>query len=105
MNTYQAVTKNAVKTAAQACIASCQKLTVQVERLKANLLNELKERFTVPEQWFRLAVEEAEALAWQTDYPHLLFPTLATEKVQAVADWNARQQFIRQKNSLATLSH
>lgn len=105
MNTYQGVTKNAVKTAAQACIASCQKLTAQGERLKASLLNELKESFSVPEQWFRLAVEEAEALAWQTEYPHLLFPTLATEKVQAVADWNTRQQFIRQKNSLATLSH
>jgi hypothetical protein len=105
MNTYQGVTKNAVKTAAQACIASCQKLTAQIQRARANLLHELKGRFSLPEQWFRLAVEEAEALAWQTDYPHLLFPTLATEKVQAVADWNARQQFIRQKNSLATLSH
>lgn len=105
MNTYQGATKNAVKTAARACIASCQKLTAQFERLKANLLDDLKSRLAMPEHWFRLAVEEAEALAWQTEYPHLLFPTLATEKVQAVADWNTRQQFIRQKNSLATLSH
>jgi hypothetical protein len=34
----------------------------------------------------------------------LLFPALSMEKVQAMADWNARQQFIRQKNSAATLS-
>ena len=40
---------------------------------------------------------EAEALAWQTGYPHLFFPALATEKVQAAAGWNARQQFIRQQ--------
>jgi len=94
-----------VKTAARACIASCQKLTAQVERLKTSLLTELKGSLAMPEQWFRLAVEEAEALAWQTDYPHLLFPTLATEKVQAVADWNARQQLIRRKNYVPALSH
>ncbi|HEX9048659.1 MAG TPA: hypothetical protein VF988_16655 [Verrucomicrobiae bacterium] len=104
MNT-QGATKNAVKTAARACLNSCQKLTAQLERLKAGLLDELKGRLAMPENWFRLAVEEAEALAWQTGYPHLLFPALATEKVQAVADWNARQQFIRRRNSSATLSH
>jgi len=105
MNSYQEVTKNAVKTAAQACIVSCQKIKTQFERVKANVLNELTDRLSLPEHWFRLAVEEAEALAWQTDYPHLLFPTLAMEKVQAMADWDARQQFIRQKNSAAILSH
>jgi len=43
----------------------------------------------------RLALNEAEALAWQTDYPHLVFPTLAMEKAQGLAAWNQRQRAIR----------
>jgi hypothetical protein len=42
----------------------------------------------------RLALNEAEALAWQTLYPHLVFPDLAAEKVRGVAAWNSRQQLI-----------
>ena len=36
----------------------------------------------------------ADALAWQTDYPHLLFPVLATEKIQNAANWKRRQQVL-----------
>jgi hypothetical protein len=39
-----------------------------------------------------LAMNEAEALAWQTDFPQLFFPTLAAEKAGAVAGWHARQR-------------
>jgi hypothetical protein len=42
----------------------------------------------------RLAVNEAEALAYETDYPHLVFPALAEEKAQQVAAWETRQQVI-----------
>jgi hypothetical protein len=34
-------------------------------------------------------------MAWQTAYPHLLFPTLAAEKARAVADWAGHQKSIR----------
>jgi hypothetical protein len=80
------------KTVAHACIASCQKLAAQIERTKGNLLAEFREQFQVPEQLFRQALGEAEALAWQTGYPQLVFPALAMEKVQAVATWQRRQQ-------------
>jgi hypothetical protein len=40
-------------------------------------------------------LNEAEALAWQTDYPQLFFPTLAMEKVQAVVSRRPRQQFVQ----------
>jgi len=33
------------------------------------------------------ALNEAEAAAWQTMFPHLVFPALATEKVQAAIAW------------------
>ena len=99
MKTNQGVGQNAVKTAAKVCIESCQQLAAQFERAKGNLLAELRETLEVPEKLFRLALNEAEALAWESGYPHLVFPVLATEKVQATAQWNARQQFLRQKNS------
>lgn len=97
--------KNIIEAGANACVASCQKLAAQIERIKENLLAELQGTLDAPERLFRLAVSEAEALAWQTGYPHLLFPALATEKIQAVAGWSARQQFIRQKNSVRAMSN
>ena len=104
MNTKQGAETNAVQAITNACIASCQKLAAQFERAKRNLLADLLGTLDVPEKLFRLALGEAEALAWQTDYPELVFPLLATEKVQAAAAWNTRQQFLHQKKSLRTLS-
>ena len=43
----------------------------------------------------RLALTEAEALAWQTDFPHLFFPALAAEKAQAAVAWHQRQRAVR----------
>ncbi len=42
-------------------------------------------------QLVRLALNEAEVLALQTAFPHLVFPALAQEKVAAVAAWHQRQ--------------
>src|SRR5687767_14176476 len=43
----------------------------------------------------RLALNEAEALAWQTEFPHLVFPELAREKAQAALVWHERQRSLR----------
>lgn len=43
----------------------------------------------------RLALNEAEAIAWQSGFPHLVFPSLAEEKVRAVANWSRRQRLLR----------
>jgi len=43
----------------------------------------------------RLALNEAEALAWQTEFPHLMFPELAREKAQAAVAWHQRQRALR----------
>ena len=58
-----------------------------------------REKLTVREHLVHLAVNEAEALAWQTGFPHLFFPALATEKLQEVATWGARQQSLRRNES------
>jgi hypothetical protein len=48
----------------------------------------------VPAQLLRLALNEAEALAWDASFPHLWFPLLAEEKAQEVAAWHAHQSAI-----------
>ena len=100
MNTNQETKENtaARSTFASACIARCRKLVAQIEKTKDAILGEFKQRFAGSEHLFRLALNEAEALSWQTEFPQLVFPSLALEKAQAVAAWQARQ------SSLAHLS-
>ena len=50
----------------------------------------------------RQALNEAEAIAWQTGFPQLVFPSLALEKARAVATWENRQQAMRQRSSRGT---
>jgi hypothetical protein len=82
-------------TLATICWRSCRKLIAQIQHAKYAILAEFRQTFKAPEQMLRLALNEAEALAWQTAYPHLVFPMLATEKAQAVANWSAHQESIR----------
>ena len=46
------------------------------------------------EHVLKSAINEAEALAWQTPYPHLFFPELAREKALAVQQWATHQRAI-----------
>src|SRR5213593_1183364 len=80
---------------AAACLTSCRKLLAQVQKTKAAISAEFRDVFGASEPLLHLALNEAEALAWQTEYPYLVFPALATEKAQAVANWQARQRSIR----------
>ena len=79
---------SALKTA---CLASCKKILAQVRAARANIFAESRAALKGQERILKLALNEAEALAWQTVYPHLLFPALAAEKIQAVARWNQHQ--------------
>lgn len=83
------------QTLADRCLQSCKKLLTGVKLVRNRIVNEFHETFESHEQLVQLALNEAEALAWQTAYPHLLFPTLAVEKVQAVAAWQRRQQSLQ----------
>ncbi len=86
-----------------ACLASCQKILTQVAKVRASVFAESFKALKKHGHLLRLALNEAEATAWQTNYPHLVFPTLATEKVQAVIAWNERQQSIRRNSSMIEL--
>ena len=85
------------------CLASCQKLIAQIKETKDRILAEFQERYETHEQLLRLALNEAEALAWQTAYPQLVFPDLAVEKAQAVAAWSSHQRSIRRANPALSL--
>ena len=71
---------------------SGKKLLAGIEKQKKTIAAEFRDIVELNQKSFQLALNEAEALAWQTDYPQLFFPTLALEKVQAVATWRTRQQ-------------
>jgi len=87
----------------KACAACCRKALSLIENVKTTVFDEFKDALGSHQQMLRLALNEAEALAWQTAYPQLVFATLATEKAQAVAKWNAHQE--RVANNLAAERH
>jgi hypothetical protein len=78
----------------RACLATCEELLNQIENARQAVVTEFKETVQTHDRVFQLAMKEAEALAWQTDYPHLVFPMLAAEKAQAVANWQQHQQAV-----------
>jgi len=81
------------------CLDSCRKVVDRIEQVKQAVLDEFRDTMDAHNQMVRLAVNEAEALAWETEYPHLVFPTLAHEKAEQVTSWAARQREIRRSQS------
>jgi hypothetical protein len=100
MNTTTENTNNAKQTFTNRCLQSCKVLLAEIEQAKNMIVNDFHETLDMHGSLFRLALNEAEALAWQTDYPHLVYPTLAMERVQAVAAWRRRQQHTQQAHSV-----
>ncbi len=78
----------------------------KLNQLKARLVRELKAELApaLPFSSVAHAVNEAYALASLTAHPHLLFPALAEEKVQAAILWQERQRRILDGQSLAFAS-
>jgi hypothetical protein len=73
----------------------CRKVVTLIAQARAGILADFQAGMRGYEHLLELAVNEAEALAWQTDHPHLVFPSLAMEKAQNVAQWQLRQRFVR----------
>jgi hypothetical protein len=81
------------------CVASCRKLLQGIEHAKTRIVAEFQARLAGQEHLLELAINEAEALAWESGFPQLLFPTLALEKAHAVAAWQARQDDLRRRSA------
>ena len=80
------------------CLRSCRKILAQIRKANETILAEARRTLDTSERRVQLALNEAGALAWQTEYPHLVFPALAAEKVPAVADWNRHQRSVWEAN-------
>jgi hypothetical protein len=86
------------------CLRSCRKILAEIRKAKDAIFAEARGELKARERMLRLALNEAEALAWQTEYPHLVFPALATENVHAVAEWNRHQRSVLQTEPLFALA-
>src|SRR5438067_1049220 len=78
-----------------ACLTLCRKIVQQIESVRNSIVAEYQGLFGGQEHILRLTLNEAEALAWATDFPQLVFPVLATEKVTALAEWQRRQRTLK----------
>ncbi len=85
-------------------LGACQRVLAAIEQAKESVKAQFASLRKDHEHMLQLALNEAEAMAWQTTYPHLLFPALAMEKVQAVNTWAVRQIAVRNGRSLAALA-
>jgi hypothetical protein len=88
--------RNRAKRTARAVAAERRELAVQFTNIKNGLAREFGTALGGHGQLLKSALNEAEALAWQTGYPHLFFPVLAEEKALSVNRWAARQRRVRQ---------
>lgn len=76
-------------------VGLAQPRDARLQRLRESVENEFAPLRAARGQLVKLALNEAEALALQTAYPHLVFPALAQEKVSAVALWHQRQAAVQ----------
>lgn len=80
---------------AKVCLGTCSKIVAGIRKTKNALFREFRDSYHAQEHLLRLALNEAEALAWETGVPQLVFPTLAAEKAEATVAWQKRQGEIR----------
>jgi hypothetical protein len=83
------VTRNSLTTF---CTDCARKLAAEIKRTKQELAAQFRKSFTGNERMLRLVLNEAEALAFLTEYPQLVFPSLALEKVEGAVAWQKHQQ-------------
>lgn len=84
--------------------ATTRRLASELRRLKAELAAKWTAARPRDAQRFRLALNEAEALAWQTPFPHLFFPALAREKAQHLLAWHERQAALRRRTAVISFA-
>ena len=80
---------------ARTWVSANQTVRRALSRSKEAVLNEYAHRVEEHARLLRLALNEAEALAWQTDFPHLFFHALAAEKAETAVSWHQRQRAVR----------
>lgn len=100
---YNAITKcRPVPASAHGFFAACfhcyRRAVRGIQRLRQTMLAQLEGTSSELQQAATRALQEAEALAWQTPVPHLVFPTLAEEKITQARQWAFHQQRIQRQS-------
>lgn len=70
-----------------------------IAEVKQLVLHEYGDKAGGHSHILRLALNEAEAVAWQSGFPQLFFPVLAAEKAKAAVSWHRRQHALRRNES------
>jgi len=88
------------KSVTDLCADSCQEILRQLAKVKHALAVQFRDLVAEHEHVLQLALGEAEALAWQTPFPQLVFQDLAEEKARSVVSWISRQRLVRSPSVL-----
>jgi hypothetical protein len=83
-----------------ACAYCYQEALRRLTAVKARVEREFGQEMAGYEPLLKAAINEAEAVAWQTPYPHLFFPVLAEEKAAEAQQWAGHQRAIQERTSL-----
>ncbi len=92
---------NSLRRLQDLCERCYQGVLRRLSLVKADVEREFSRGLAGYEKLLKSAMNEAEALAWQTPYPHLFFPVLAEEKAAAVQRWAAHQREVREREHAA----
>ncbi len=95
---------NRVRRFQSACGECYQRVLRGLAAVRARIEDEFNWRMHGYEQLLKAAINEAEALAWQTPYPQLVFPLLAEEKAVAAQHWAVHQRAVRARRPAKVLS-
>lgn len=76
-------------------VALAEPRNENMQRLREALAAEFASLQDTRGHLVRLTLNEAEAMAFQTAFPQLVFPLLAKEKLAALAAWHERQAELR----------
>jgi len=96
--------QNTLSQIKSACATACRNLVSQMNHAREAVLAEFRDGFHIPEHMVKLALNEAEALAWETKYPQLVFADLATEKAQALLAWQRHQEETLNQGGVSALA-
>ena len=92
---------NRGKSVAELCAGSCQEILVQLAKAKDAMVAQFHDLVLEHEHALQLVLNEAEALAWQTPFPQLVFQDIAEEKARDLVRWVSRQRVVRSRSFLS----
>ena len=95
MTTHMNRVNQGKKVKQQARVVSSDAVRLAVQRAKNAVLADYAPRAGQHTGLLRIVLNEAEGLAWQTEFPQLVFPALAEEKAEAAVKWHQRQTALR----------